>query len=164
MYFDNPDGKQCFRSALSNLLVCFGERKLACESYRAYPNHPLVSEFVNMGIVTKLVRDLTNRKYLGILQTPKFDFDFEEFARKNYSRDLSGEIIKHTNFEIESGNVQFVDEVNLFSENYIYLKIGSPMNHWIVARSDGLDVNDGRIEEPNPSINLGAVLQIYSFT
>jgi hypothetical protein len=167
-YFPNESAFDCFRSSLCNLLLEENEFKLAKQAYTQFQIHPLTTlknptEGIELGITLKLVRDLTQNKYLAKLQFLGTEYDLALNVFNTYSEKSGRKFSKVINQELSKDGICFVRKFKINTPNYIILdKVSTTqINHFIVQRDDGLTINDGFIEQTSKNINPMAILQIY---
>ena len=109
-YFPNRD-KECFSSALANLLVEIGDKPTAKMVYDNFPKHPFVlSDGVIMGVTTRLLVDLTGGRYQGVLYAPVLNGKGIENIKKHY-RIKASEVLKVIREEREKGRIRPLNDV-----------------------------------------------------
>ncbi|MBI2102452.1 hypothetical protein HYT55_01325 [Candidatus Woesearchaeota archaeon] len=144
--FPNRD-QECFGCSLANYFELIRESTLADKVYEEFRKHPFVAGNGNIegGLATRLVSDLTDNIYEGLLQ----GFDFspthqDDFLKLPQEQRLPACQAVHT--EIAEKRVVALPEVSYRGEA-ILLRGGKKILHWLVDCGNGYVINDGKLKQ-----------------
>lgn len=160
-YYPN-EGNECFRSSLANLLIEMGDPATAELAYNNYSGHPFTKSG-HIGISTRLVRDLTESKY-GATMVWHPNVNLEK-ATREYFKERAQDILMIINEEMFKRNLSIKNGKTNFKEPFMYevSNATNEISHWLVAREDGLDINDGVVMRyPIEFVSIDGVLKVYS--
>ncbi|VVB79151.1 Uncharacterised protein [uncultured archaeon] len=141
-YFPNR-GLECYNSALANLLLEFGDRTTAELVFNNYRNHRLVSRdgTLHSGLLTRVLSELTNERYFGILHT-----NFEDLignTQKLFGKSRAEEILRIIAEESAEGRIKGHNGSLNYLPPAIILAEGNKWGHACVDIGDGTLVNNG---------------------
>ncbi len=147
--FLNRD-RECFGSALANYFDMNGEENLAERVYEQFRKHPFVAADGSMHalLCTRMVQDLTEGKYSGILQYGNFRGDTKkslEISIGNHANEALQTIMK----EIEERRLRGgLKRIEYIGEALVLQGLAErDTQHWIVDCDDGTVINDGKIKD-----------------
>ncbi len=144
--FPNRD-QECFGCSLANYFELIREPALADKVYAEFRKHPFVAANGNMhgGLATRLVSDLTDNVYEGLLQGSDFsDSQLEDFLELPEERRAFA--IQALHGEIAEKRVLALPEVS-YQGKALLLLGGKEISHWLVDCDNGYIINDGKLKQ-----------------
>lgn len=145
-YFPNATGYECFRSSLANLLVELKDPETASRVYKRFYDHP-IAQTHHAGIATKLVDVLTKGIYEADLIW-YYEGDLKVSTLKRFGGRIGQQIIEVMQDEIKKGRLKIMTGNGTITKKLPFMNTISynnpdNLNHWIVQREDGKQINDG---------------------
>ncbi len=150
---------ECYRSALSNLLVCMGDTETAQKAFDAYSRHRLVGwDGMHTGTATVMLRELTGGIYDGIL---KLRSEYSEILQSSTILcENAGDILSAISKELDAGNIVFHSgriERNGSSLYWVRRKIGG---HWVVPIGNDMYIDNGTFRKNANDLSIIGVLDV----
>jgi|GEM_PF-6216424 len=180
----SPRGRDCYASALSNLLLNLGDAQTAKRVFENYPNHPMVNRDLSMHVLlaTRVLSELTEGRYQGRLAL-NASFDLEEATRKFYDERRTAQILKTIKDEEGFGRIYFCGGVVSPSSFPVLIDIvkyktavhdwkgecsfmprASPPigNSWIVSLGEDRYIDDGcRVRYRKKDLHVTGLMEVY---
>ena len=160
-FFPNGTGKECFRSALANLLLVLGDADLAQRAYDAYPLHPRVQkEGVLLrpfaGIVASDLVGPSYRVQLLLTHGVREEYVGQEYDDGAHAIELlcreqaTGRMTVDEAFQMRNAPLPAV----MFGTN------GTDRAHAVVALPDGLYIDNGFLKDEWPQHKPTGLLEV----
>lgn len=158
-YYWNPTQLECFPTALSNLLLEWGEDELAARVYSKFWEHRLAQRYIaSLLLLTRYVADVTDGKYVATLETT---LSPERIRRilENYPVEKR----KAVKREMTRGRFLFVDQLRLDPQSIVVVTRAT--SHAITYLGGDRFIDDGRKTSYAPdALRAVAVLKIQPVT
>lgn len=161
-YFKDDKPKGCYGTALANLFISLGDIDTARKVFETYPKHGLVREdgLSHIGTVTRILRDLTDETYEGILYV-NLPEDLDRITEV-YFGEMTGKILEATKYEISLGYIQGHNGHIANNGHILYAARGPhDYGHWVVPNiEEDSYIDNGFRKWPIEDLEVMSVLQV----
>ncbi len=162
-YYSPDTALGCYSAALANLLVSLGDVNTAKKVYETYPTHKLVGKdgIMHVGVATRVVRELTNGQYEGILHLGSKDLEGmcteEIFGDKKDAtltalrEEMSADYVRH-----HTGSLAHDGRSSIY-----WIQRSSGGGHWVVPNTDeDYYIDNGVLKWPLEDLEVTGVLEL----
>ena len=154
----------CYGAALANLLVSLGDADTAKKVFETYPTHELSGRdgIMHVGVATRVVRDLTDGRYEGILYIGIGVRDLELRCTAEVFGERKDKTLEALREEVTANHVRYhVGSLPHNDHSLYWIQRTSGGGHWVVPKpDDDYYIDDGILKWPLENLKITGMMKV----